>query len=70
MGGHEIAVGVGFFADSPDHFRRHFQLAGHRDSLIGGEDAGPNFGSGFDFIAKAGIKISQTAYGTDRGDAA
>lgn len=44
--------------------------AGHRDSLIGGEDAGPNFGSGFDFIAKAGIKISQTAHGTDRGDAA
>ena len=44
--------------------------AGHRESLIGGEDAGPNFGSGFDFIAKAGIKISQTAHGTDRGDAA
>ena len=38
--------------------------AGYRDSLIGGEDAGPNFGSGFDFIAKAGIKISQTAHGT------
>ena len=29
MGGHEIAVGVGFFADSPDHFRRHFEFSGH-----------------------------------------
>ena len=44
--------------------------AGHRDSLIGGEDAGPNFGSGFDFIAKAGIKIPQTAYGTNGCDTA
>ena len=70
MGGHEIAVGVGFFADSPDHFRRHFQLARHRNSLIGGEDAGADFGSGFDFIAKAGIKISQTAYGTNGCDTA
>ena len=34
MGGHEIAVGVGFFADSPDHFRRHFEFSLH-DFLFG-----------------------------------
>ena len=44
--------------------------AGHRNSLIGGEDAGADFGSGFDFIAKAGIKIPQTAYGTNGCDTA
>lgn len=44
--------------------------AGHGDSLVGGEDAGAYLGSGLNFIAKAGVKIPQAAYGTDGCDAA
>ena len=58
-----------------DALRRHGDgarhvAAGDGDALVGGQDPGTRPLSGGDLVPEAGIKVPQSAHGTDGGDAA